>query len=242
MPLKQPHTAPTDWDEVEIAFRIGEQTVEEIAADYDTSIASIESRALAGNWYEGWEVEAIHPKYVLFVNEYMLDWDRKAAMQRAGIVGCTPKALMDNIVVRNLIKKRMRAAAVRANICQDDVLAAWVKIAQVNIKDFYDDTGNLKDIKDLSPECGYALASIKVTEGQAQDGSTVTYDTKEIKLYDKLGALRDLAKHLGMFVEKHEVTGKDGEALIPKEVSANDAARRVAFLLQQAVQTQEKQQ
>jgi phage terminase small subunit len=237
MPLKTPHTEPTDWDEIEIAFRIGEQTIEEIASEYDTSITAIEGRALAGNWYAGWEAEAIHPKYILFVNEYMGNgWDRKAALAAAGIVGCTAWSLFNNPLVARLIKQRMKAAAVRANICQDDILAAWLKIAQVDIRDFYDAKGNLKDIADLSAECAFAIASIKVTEGQAQDGSTVTYDVKDIKLCDRLAALRDIAKHLGMFVEKHEVTGKDGEALIPKEISENEAARRVAFLLTQAAQ------
>jgi phage terminase small subunit len=40
-----------------------------------------------------------------------------------------------------------------------------------------------------------------------------------------------LGKHLGMFTEKHEHTGKDGA---PIEVSMDEAARRIAFMLSAA--------
>jgi hypothetical protein len=36
------------------------------------------------------------------------------------------------------------------------------------------------------------------------------YGEGQFKLADKLHALDSVAKHLGMFTERHEVTGKDG--------------------------------
>jgi len=39
----------------------------------------------------------------------------------------------------------------------------------------------------------------------------------EIELYDAQAAIRDVLKIHGKFVERRELTGKDGEALIPKE-------------------------
>lgn len=58
----------------------------------------------------------------------------------------------------------------------------------------------LKDTAEIPPEKLAAIAEIK----QAKDGSI------SFKLHDKKGALDSIAKHLGMFTDRHEVTGKDG--------------------------------
>lgn len=41
-------------------------------------------------------------------------------------------------------------------------------------------------------------------------GVKVTKDGVEIKMHDQMKALESVAKHLGMFVDRHEHTGKDG--------------------------------
>lgn len=41
-------------------------------------------------------------------------------------------------------------------------------------------------------------------------GVKVTKDGVEVKMHDQLKALDNVAKHLGMFIERAEVTGKDG--------------------------------
>ena len=58
----------------------------------------------------------------------------------------------------------------------------------------------MKDTKDIPPEKLAAISEVK----QHKDGSI------SFKLHDKRGALDSIAKHLGMFVEKKEITGKDG--------------------------------
>lgn len=50
---------------------------------------------------------------------------------------------------------------------------------------------------------------------EVQDQATANGRTLRVKLADKLHALDSLARHLGMFVEKQEVCGKDGTPLIP---------------------------
>jgi phage terminase small subunit len=42
------------------------------------------------------------------------------------------------------------------------------------------------------------------------------YADGQFKLSDKLHALDSVAKHLGMFTERHEVTGKDGAPLLTR--------------------------
>jgi hypothetical protein len=54
-----------------------------------------------------------------------------------------------------------------------------------------------------------------------------------IEMYDGQAAHRDVLKMAGKFVEKHELTGKDGEALIPP-IPPEQIAQRVASLLELA--------
>ncbi|WP_046970319.1 terminase small subunit [Dyella japonica] len=59
-----------------------------------------------------------------------------------------------------------------------------------------------KDTRDLSPAARLLYAGVKTT----QHGL-------EIKTHDQVAALRDVGKHLGLFKEKVELTGKDGGPL-----------------------------
>ena len=58
----------------------------------------------------------------------------------------------------------------------------------------------LKDTANIPKDKLAAISEIK----QAKDGSI------SFKLHDKRGALDSIGKHLGMFTDRHEVTGKDG--------------------------------
>jgi hypothetical protein len=67
-------------------------------------------------------------------------------------------------------------------------------------------------------------------QSRRQPGSDIapaySFDAKSV-----LRGAELLGKHLGMFTEKHEHTGKDGA---PIEVSMDEAARRIAFMLSAA--------
>lgn len=56
-----------------------------------------------------------------------------------------------------------------------------------------------KDTRDLSPSARLLYAGVKTT----QHGL-------EVKMHDPIAALRDVARHLGIFKDKVELTGKDG--------------------------------
>ena len=70
------------------------------------------------------------------------------------------------------------------------------------------------DFSELSREQKAALAEVTVEDIKANRGKGGD-DSRDIrrvkfKLYDKRAALVDLGKHLGVFAERHEHTGKDG--------------------------------
>jgi phage terminase small subunit len=62
----------------------------------------------------------------------------------------------------------------------------------------------------------------------AEVGKTAT--GIKVKLYDKVGALEKLGRHLGMFKDKVEVAGAGGGP-IKADLPPNELMRRLAFLL-----------
>lgn len=69
------------------------------------------------------------------------------------------------------------------------------------------------------PECfGDGVGDVKIKDSRkltggarlAYAGVAVTKDGFKLNLEDRAAALGNVAKHLGMFVERHEHTGKDG--------------------------------
>lgn len=59
---------------------------------------------------------------------------------------------------------------------------------------------HIEDTRDLGPKAKLLYAGIKQTQAGI-----------EVKFQDQAKALENVAKHLGMFVDRTEVTGKDGE-------------------------------
>lgn len=135
----------------------------------------------------------------------------------------------------------------------DRVVREYAKLAFLDIRKAFDEHGNLKPIHDLDDDTAAAISGLEVEvkrttespdeelEPQPHGGGlrrqhATTARLHKIKLSDKKGALDSLAKHLGMFVEKHEITGKDGQPIQVEDRTPLESARRVAFLLAQAAQ------
>ena len=81
-------------------------------------------------------------------------------------------------------------------------------------------------------------ASVHPVLACAETIGTALKDTADVPVTfmapaDKRSALDSLSKCLGMFVERHELTGKDGVPLMP-EASSRDLARAVVAILRDA--------
>ena len=88
---------------------------------------------------------------------------------------------------------------------------------------------------ELTDEQKAALAEVTVEdfkEGRGEDARDVR--RIKFKLHDKLGALEKLGKHLGMFKDKVELTGKDGKDLPVTPVTRKGVSRRSSTALTSA--------
>jgi phage terminase small subunit len=169
-----------------------------------------------------------------FVDEYLVDLNGSAAAARAGYApGHTRRQ-----AVRLLALPEVQAAiavaqderAKRTRITQDMVLRHWEAIATVDVREIieYRRSSCLKcwpeheRVERINPECRHCLGD---GHGRPFIHDTRTLSPGAAKLYagvqvgkDGIKALiearekawENIARHLGMFKEKVEVTGKDG--------------------------------
>lgn len=150
-----------------------------------------------------------------FCNQFFLcDTARQAAIA-AGYEerGATDmvKTLMDNPFVRRKLYDMISAREKKALFTAERIAEEYAKIAFGDIRDLYDEQGNLLPIHQLDEATAAMIGGLDVDEMRAM-GVTIGL-TKKIKLNDKLAALNALARMKGLFVDKQEVTGKEGEPL-----------------------------
>lgn len=144
------------------------------------------------------------------------------------------RLLNDNPNIALHIQQLKDKLVKKHNITVERVLKEYGRLAFLDIRKAFDENGNLKPIHELDDDTAAAIAGLEAEElyeGRGEDREH-TGRLRKIKLSDKKGALDSLGKHLGMFVERHEHTGKDGAPIEIKDTT--DLARRMAFILAQA--------
>lgn len=126
------------------------------------------------------------------------------------------------------------ALEARSSQLADRVQCLIRNVSEVDVRNLFDENGQLRSPSDLPDDVARAVA-----------GYDVTYDaegreTHKIRLNDRLKGADMLGRSLGMFKDRVEVTGKGGGPLQTEELSTNEAARRVAFLLSSAMHKQQQ--
>ena len=144
-----------------------------------------------------------------FVEEYLLDLNATQAAIRAGYSPDTAGSIGSENLKKPEIRARIDIAMAerskRTGVNQDRVLMELAKLAFVNAKDVIDfSKGKVKE--DAIPDDLACIQSVKIRP-------TEYGEEREIKLFDKKGALVDLGKHLGMFKDNVNLTVETSEKL-----------------------------
>lgn len=161
-----------------------------------------------------------------FCNEYLVDLNATQAAIRSGYSEKTAQQIGSENLSKPVIQERI--AELRDGLSKDDltperVLAEYKKLAFFDIRKIYNEDGSLKKITELDDDTAAALVSVR---------SSADLQT-EYKMADKKASLDSISKILGLFVEKHEHTGKNGKDLIP-DMDDTERARRVLFAIMMA--------
>lgn len=104
---------------------------------------------------------------------------------------------------------------IRNMVTIERVLQEYAKLGFFDPRKLFNDDGSPVEIKDLDDSTAMAIAGIDVQEtfeGTGSDRKFTGY-TKKYKLVDKKGTLDSMARYLGMFIDRTEITGKDGGAI-----------------------------
>jgi phage terminase small subunit len=155
--------------------------------------------------------QPLNAKRKRFVLEYLVDMNGTAAAVRAGYSVKTAKEsayrILRNPSVKKELSRQMAALAGRLEMRAEDVVREYCKIARANITDFlsFGPGGvDMKESAERTPDQRAAIAEVRMA-------STATGKSVSLKLHNKTDALLALGRHLGMFIERHDVR-VDGKA------------------------------
>ncbi|WP_411914157.1 terminase small subunit [Bosea thiooxidans] len=160
-----------------------------------------------------------NPKHERFAQELAKGSSASAAYVAAGYAKSDSNAsrLSGNEKVRSRVEELLGEGAEKAGVTIERIVAELAKVGFANMGDFLKATTSGDPFfvyAELTDEQKAALAEVTVEdfkEGRGEDARDVR--RIKFKLHDKLGALEKLGKHLGMFKDKVELTGKDGKDL-----------------------------
>lgn len=169
---------------------------------------------------------ALNDKQKRFVDEYLIDLNATQAAIRAGYSAKTAGSqsfdLLKKPEIQDAVTEAMKAREKRTEITQDRVLAELAKIGFADLRKVckwgegvavqHPESGEMVAVNGVS-----LLSSEDIDDDTAAAISEVSQTAAglKIKLHDKRAALVDIGKHLGMFIERKELTGKDGAPLVP---------------------------
>lgn len=138
-----------------------------------------------------------NPQQALFAMEYCVDLCGKAAAIRAGYsevrASRTASELLRKPHVLEMVRQQMAAREARTLVNQDRVVQELARIAFADLRSYmkFGPGGVcMRDSNELTEDEARALVEVTESQGETR--------TIKIKLADKIAALRELGKHLGV--------------------------------------------
>lgn len=164
----------------------------------------------------------LNARQTLFVSEYLVDLNASEAAIRAGYsrrtAGQHGRRLLQNATVLAAIQRAQAARVARVQVRADDVLRELARLAFGDLRNVFDESGNLKRMNELDDTTAAVLSSVEVVTRSAGDGE-VEYVHK-VRCWDKPRALEMLAKHLGLLSDGPKVAVIIGEQITSEQSAA----------------------
>ncbi len=166
-------------------------------------------------------MQAISERHLALVNEYFANgFNKRQAMVTVGYskdsINGYQHRLFNHPDILKEIDRRRQSSQQRLNITQDMVLQEYAKLAFANFGDLleiHEDGSATLDLAGITADQRAALAELNVEEyvdktSFDSEGKPARVKKYRVKFHDKKAALDSIAKHLGMFTEKVEVSGE----------------------------------
>lgn len=160
-----------------------------------------------------------NPRHEKFAQSLAKGKTADEAYQEAGFKANRGNAarLKANESVAARVEELVGKGAERAEATVERVLTELSRIGFSDLRNVFTDGGHLRHPSTWDDATAAAISSIKVITrpagGVDEDGNKEVEHVHEIKLWDKNSALEKIAKHLGMFIERHEHSGPNGSPI-----------------------------
>ena len=151
-----------------------------------------------------------------FIDEYQKDWNLVDAVLRAGYEAARRSSasligqnLLKQPLVKAAIEEKRRKLAAKADITAERTLEEIRRVAFFDFRKLFNPDGSLKNPEDMDDETASVVSSVEVFEeyeGKGESRKLIGY-TKKVRLWDKIRALENLGKNLGLFREITEHHG-----------------------------------
>ncbi len=140
------------------------------------------------------------PKQQRFCQEYALDCNATQAAIRAGYSAkCAVKTgsrLLKHPPVLAIVQTNQKALADKLQVTTEMVVQELARVAFSNLGEFLKPGMQLKDLGELDLEKLKTISRINLTETQWEGGHKTSAN---IVLHDKMSALKELGRHLGIY-------------------------------------------
>lgn len=156
----------------------------------------------------------LSPKQEIFCQEYLVDLNGRQAAIRAGYSPKTANEqasrLLTNVNIVAHIQKLMDQRANRTAVVSDDILRELTRIGLYDIRSIFAADGTVKPIAEWPEDVARACSTIDVVEiFETVGGQRIqTGQLKKIRFLDKLKALELLGKHLRLFIDRIDHSGR----------------------------------
>lgn len=148
----------------------------------------------------------LSPKQQRFAEEYLVDLNATQAAIRAGYSEKTAKSqgqrLLTKVDIQEEIQRSRDARSHRTEITQDRVLLEYARIAFFDPAKLFGDDGRPLPLTQIDENTRRAIAGLDVcTVGNGDMGAG---EIQKFRIANKLTALEQVGKHLGMFQGKQD--------------------------------------
>jgi phage terminase small subunit len=167
--------------------------------------------AYAGKNHKKSEMNA---KQQEFCRQYMIDYNATQAYIRAGYAEKGANVAASGLLTKLDIKAeiaRLQAEKTQATgITAQRVVAEIAKLAFATMKDFTDESNDIRKLHDVDADAVAAVTSFTTTTSETFDKFGQRTEKKQVKLglANKAEALEKLAKHLGLYNLDNEQKAK----------------------------------
>jgi phage terminase small subunit len=168
---------------------------------------------------------SLNPKQQRFVEEYVKDFNATQAAIRSGYSQKTAGQIGEENLRKPEIKEAVEALKKKASDANEvtvaRVLQGILRVAELDPRKAYDSKGDLLPIHKLPDEVAFAISGIDTEEIYEYERGTRKNigKVRKLKFSSRDRALELLGRYLAMFLDRAELTGKNGKPLIPSASS-----------------------